>query len=76
MVTVAQSGNDALLTVSAGSDQIRIESWFTDRKGLVDEVRFDDNSVIHLRGIFNNAPTVATPIPDQPRSARTSRTSR
>ena len=68
MVTVAQSGNDALLTVSAGSDQIRIESWFTDRKGLVDEVRFDDNSVIHLRGIFNNAPTVATPIPDQPAS--------
>ena len=66
MVTPSHSGNNVLLTVSGGTDQILIKGWFTDRKGLVDEVRFNDNSTISLRSIFNNAPTVATPIADQP----------
>jgi Ca2+-binding RTX toxin-like protein len=65
-VDVTRDGDDALLTVAGTSDQLRVEGWFTDRRGLVDSVRFSDMTQLSLREIFNEAPTVAAPILDQP----------
>ena len=65
-VTIVQDGEGVLLSVNGTGDQLRIDGWFTDRRGLVDTVLFNDMTELSLRQLFNAAPTVATPLADQP----------
>ena len=64
-VAIAREGNDLVLAVSGTTDQIRVEGWFADRASQVAEVQFDDGTVIDLRSLFNQAPTLTAALADQ-----------
>jgi len=64
-VAITREGNDLVLAVTGTTDQIRVEGWFANRASQVAEVQFDDGTVIDLRSLFNQAPTLTAAITDQ-----------
>ena len=66
-VTVSREGADLVLSVG-GTDQLRVEGWFTDDAHKVERVEFNDGTVwtvADLKMKTNVAPVVAIPIGNQ-----------
>jgi Ca2+-binding RTX toxin-like protein len=70
-VAVTRNVDDLVLSINAGTDQLRVTNWFSGTAAKVERIEFADATVWdvdYINGLFsdvNSAPIVAHPIADQ-----------